>query len=205
MESRRQTRRTVLRGGIIGIVGAGTGLMSYLVDAEAMVCGPTRMFETIVTDPTWRIPGRAAETKPVRCGLRVTNTTVAATRFTRFDTLLPELKAPGGRLLERKGGRNRTSPATEADCPLLQPSETTEFWLDAGLYWRGQSLHFGGSDGFGGIWYFDGLGEGPHEFRVGYSNPYPALRLRTPGDRVLNDMWTGEGRGQFIEIRIQGG
>jgi hypothetical protein len=189
----------------LAIAGAGTALVRPPVGAGSAMSDARGMFETIVADPVWQVPGRAAGTTPIRCGLRVTNTTAAAARFTRFDTLVPELRAPGGRLLEREGGRDRTSLVTEADCPLLQPGETTEFRLDAGLYWRGQSLQFGGSDGFGGIWYFDGIKEGPHEFRIGYINPYPALRLGTPGNRVLNNMWTGEGRGPYVEIRIQGG
>ncbi len=164
-------------------------------------------FETLVPDREWLIPeNQPGANTPVQLGLRITNNTQTAIRFTRFDTLVPELVKPDGQTLQRDGGRNWTSMPTISDCPLVQPRETVNFFLDAKLTWRNNKLQLGGSDGFGGIWFMDNLKPGMYQTRIWYSSWTPGpMGMYEPKTQTLipiENLWKGSAATPFVEVRL---
>ncbi len=158
-------------------------------------------FETVSGAPVWSIPAVGATTT-VQLGLRITNRSDQALRFTNFDTLVPALRDAHGRSIAIDGGRNRTLPPDVKNCPLLAPGESQVFHLDAKLYWHGGILRLGGTDGFGGLWYFSGLVPGLYELRMGYRQMHQQLTLGTPAARALRGFWIAEAAGSWVTVTI---
>jgi hypothetical protein len=159
--------------------------------------------EILMPERVWAIPANQPDANtPVRLGIRITNKAQIPIRFSRFDTLFPELVGLDGRALTLIGGRNVTIPPTLADCPIAQPEENLSFFLDGKLFWRDNKLELRGSDGFGGIWLFNELKPGNYQFRFTYSSP----SSRTlPCDLAVGKMkgiWIGEVATPFVEIRL---
>lgn len=158
-------------------------------------------FETVSGAVDFHIPA-ADKTTKIEVGLRVTNRSETLLRFTNFDTLLPALRDANGKAFARDGGRNRTLLPDVKNCPLLAPGNSVSFNLDAALYWQDGILRLGGSDGFGGVWYFSGIKPGSYEFRVGYSQKGDQLVLGTSAARALRQFWIGEAAGSPITVTI---
>jgi hypothetical protein len=184
-------------------VGRAAELTSFASTQSNAVEKDGIRFETLVPEPVLTIPANqpGVET-PVRLGLRITNNTRTPLRFTRFDSLYPELVGPDGKVVGRIQGRNVTIAPTEADCPIAQPGENLSFFLDGKLSWQSNKLELGGSDGFGGIWLFQELKPGAYQFRFIYSSP----SSRTlPCDLALGkkkSLWIGGAVTPFVEIRL---
>jgi hypothetical protein len=195
-------RRRRLAGSMAALVVAlavGAAVRG-LSSGAAMTTGEVAL-ETVVATADWRIPAPDRTTR-IQLGLRITNRTGAAARFTSFDTLRPALRDPNGRPIAIDGGRDRTLVPDVQSSPLLAPGESVFFRLDAALYWRDGTLRLGGSDGFGGLWYFAGLKPGRYEIRIGYSQKNARLVLGTPGARALDEFWIGEAAGSPVMVTI---
>ena len=164
-------------------------------------------FETLVPERVLPIPANRPDAKtPVKLGLRITNQTQKPVRFTRYDTLFPELLGADGRALQLEGARNWSFPPTVSDCPLLQPGESATFFLDAKLFWQNNKLQLGGSDGFGGFWYFDDLKPGTYRIQIGYSiSSMPGVSVYDPEIqtfRRLTDLWRVPVATPLVEIHL---
>lgn len=158
-------------------------------------------FETVSPASDWPMPG-VGETTEIKLDLRVTNRSETSLRFTNFDTLRLVLRDANGKVISIGGGRDRTLPPGVKDCPLLAPGNSVLFSLDAALYWRDGILRLGGSDGFGGLWFFAGLQPGVYEFRIGYSQSSNQLVLGTPEALALRQFWIGEAAGSSVSVTI---
>ena len=158
-------------------------------------------FETVSDSPDWRIPA-VGQTTRIALGLRITNGSLTSLRFTNFDTLRPAMRNRNGQALAYDGGRNRTLLPDVDNCPLLAPGASILFSLDATLYWQEGVLRLGGSDGYGGFWYFSGIEPGRYEFRIAYAQQRDHLVLGTAAARALRPFWVGEAAGSAITVTI---
>ena len=133
----------------------------------------------------WSAPAPGAETT-IDLGLRITNRSNRAVRFNRLDTVSMTLSDPDGAVLRMDGGRNAPR-AAETVSNLLAPGESLVIERSAKLLWLpdGSALRLIGSDGFGGVWYFDGLRRTTWEFRIAYENLRAQIGSRT-------SVWTGK-------------
>ncbi len=180
-------------------LAAGT-LESAMTAGSGALAGKIE-FETVSGAPVWPIPA-VGGTTVVPLGLRVTNRSETSLRFTDFDTLRPALRDVNGKAISIDGGRDRTLPPDVKNCPLLAPGDSVLFSLDAALHWYDGILRLGGSDGFGGLWYFAGLKPGTYEFSIGYSQNSNQLVLGTPEALALRQFWIGEAAGSSVSVTI---
>ena len=162
-------------------------------------------FEIIMPERVLRIPENEpdANTK-MELGIRITNQTQTPLRFTRFDTLALSIVKPNGERLKRSGARNWTLPPRKADVPLIKPGKSATFFLDAQLFWEQNQLRLGGSDGFGGYWYFDSLESKTYLFSMGYVRPDRIFMYDegTEDTLILEEFWEGWAESPFVEVRI---
>jgi uncharacterized protein (TIGR03067 family) len=148
-------------------------------------------FEILIPDREWQIPENGARTA-VKLALRITNQTNQPVRFTRFDTLFPQMIGADGKAPQGRRGRRETRPLKESDTPLVKPGHSATFDIDASLFWQGGKLRLGGSDGFGGIWWFEDLKPGRYQVRIWHVNQAT----------VLKDIWTGDIKTPFVEVSL---
>jgi uncharacterized protein (TIGR03067 family) len=150
-------------------------------------------FEILIPDREWQIPeNKQGARTAVRLALRITNQTDKPVRFTRYDTLYPQIIDADGKAPRGSGGRNGTRPMKESDSPLVKPGDSTTFDIDASLFWQSGKLRLGGSDGFGGVWWFEDLKPGRYQVRIWYVN----------NATVLKDIWTGDIKTPFVEVSL---
>ena len=138
----------------------------------------------VLADAIFSAPQRG-ERSLIDISLRITNHRDEALRFSSFDTITISLTDPEGRVLPADGGRDGTRPGTPLSSPV-QPGESLLMSRAAELVWTEETnLRLVGDDGFGGIWYVDGLRYGVHALRVSYQN----RSSRGAGDTPI---WTGK-------------
>jgi RNA polymerase sigma factor (sigma-70 family) len=161
------------------------------------------VFELVLPDRAWTVPeDKPGNKSPVTFGLRVTNKTEKPLRFSTFDTRFPEMTGPDGKALHLEWERRRSRAPTEADCPLIGPGKSVTLPIDAALSWQSGAIRFGGGDGFGGWWHFDGLRPGRYRLRVAYRNKDASVRL--PGkEELLEGIWTGEVATPFADVSLR--
>lgn len=154
------------------------------------------LFE-MVADRVWRIPAPGdGAGSVVELALRITNLTKTPLRFNRFDTLRLALFAPDGRAVPFEGGRNATRPG-EAVSPPLLPGEALVISRQRRLIpLKNGGLRLIGSEEFGGIWYFDGLGPGRYKVQCIYGNLVSGI-----GD--VNAVWVGEAATPLQEVELR--
>jgi hypothetical protein len=132
----------------------------------------------------WPAPTKPGAVAEIDLKLTITNTSSSPLRFSLFDTLRVSLTDSRGQPLLHDGGRNATK-AGEAFSPLLAPGEIFLVVRRVHLTWiAADTLRLQGDDGFGGIWYFDGL------------KPSAAYNLkfvyRTYQYSGVDQLWVGE-------------
>jgi hypothetical protein len=155
----------------------------------------------VIVQRFWEVPDKAAGKRTkVDVALQIENQSGRALYFSRFDTIRPVLRSASGKMYTLGGGRDATRKPTTADYPLVQPGDSVTFPIDAELYWQEDELRLGGSDGFGGIWFFRGLEPGDYGLYFEYAMPKSRLDrdievlgddgapVKIPKDQV----WTGE-------------
>jgi hypothetical protein len=213
----------------VQIAGTDKGVTSFVplrlvqpvsVDSKTVEVDGIR-FEIVMPERVLNIPASHPDFKtPVKLGIRITNNTSTPHRFSRFDTIFPRLLGPDGKALQLNGGRDGTIAPTELDCPLVMPQNSVTFFLDANLFWRSNELAFldanlfwrsnklalGGSDKFGGIWYFSPLKPGIYHLGLSYANGGITQSIVCPQARGvrgrLEDFWIGAVNTKFLELSI---
>ncbi|NER03708.1 MAG: hypothetical protein F6K17_14340 [Okeania sp. SIO3C4] len=161
------------------------------------------LFETLVLERTLPIPENKPDIyTPVRFGIRINNQTNNSIRFSKFDTLYPNLFRQDGEAIPLDGGRNWTSKPKESDFPLVMPGESVTLFLDGILSWQNNKLQIRGSDGFGGVWYFNNLEAGTYKFRFLYQNYQAARPISKAEEQVLEGIWIGQVATPFVEVRL---
>jgi RNA polymerase sigma factor (sigma-70 family) len=159
-------------------------------------------FELLVPNTTWTMPeDKVGAATPIALGLRITNGTKKAYRFSAYDTLIPEVKGPDGKSFELLVRRLRTALRREADCPLVEPGSSVVFMLDAALY-RMPDGHLRLRGNRSNAWVMlDEVKPGRYKVRVSYQND--ADQFKTDGDgTVLKDVWTGDVPTPFVDVTI---
>ena len=164
-------------------------------------------FELIMPERVLSIPVNQANVKtPVQLGMRITNNTSTPHRFTRFDTIYPIILGTDGKYIQNNGGRDGTIAPQASDCPLVMPQESVTFFMDANLFWTNNELRLGGSDHFGGIWYFSPLKPGTYYLGLGYANGGIIQSLFCPqakgGRGRLEDFWIGGMNTKLLEVSL---
>lgn len=123
----------------------------------------------LVASVVWVTPAEKHETT-IPLKLKVTNQTDKAVQLDLFDTLNIQMKDAEGTELRMVATRDRSfrpNPLTVDKGQIGTIDRTAKLQpLDEKL---GQ-VRLVGSDGAGGIWYFDGLKPGKHTVRITYQN-----------------------------------
>ncbi len=190
------------------MIAAGTGLIMTTLKPLPSPKGSAVEkkgvhFETLVPDRVWRIPVSEPGTKnPIKLGLHITNKTYKPMRFCRFDTLFPDMIGPNGKRLQLDGGRNASRLIRESDCPIVKSGESVTFYLDGTLTWQNNKLRLGGPDGFGGLWYFDGLKPGMYKIRFIYHSIQEMIQIDRPEKKILENIWTGQVATPLVKVLL---
>ena len=162
-------------------------------------------FKTLVPEKILLIPERGlGNSTSVRFGIRITNISQQPLRFCSYWSFQPRLINDNDRHLQFGGGANASRIIREFDCPLTQPNESLEFFLNGKIYWKDDEIHMDGSVESGGIWYFqDSIKPGKYEFYFGYSNDHEEGRVFDADARemkILNSFWVGRVESPLVEI-----
>ncbi len=122
-----------------------------------------------VAPATWPSPPRG-KTRSIPLILRMTNHGETPLRFKLIDTLHVSLRAEDGTELREMFARDATSRAGWFSAPVM-PGKSLEINRQATLEWQADgTLRLSGPDGFGGLWWFDGLKPGRYVVRLQYEN-----------------------------------
>ncbi len=170
----------------VWLVGVTILVMAYAAWAEAPATQPSTQRATgdikeseavrvngldfqIVAPVVWMMPVEKEET-PIPLVLKVTNHTDKAVTLNLFDTITISMKDAAGKELRIDGGRDGTTP-----CPPLIVEKGQNGTVDRSAKLQPLDGKLGqfrliGSDGAGGIWYFDGLKPGKYTISMAYEN-----------------------------------
>ncbi|MBW2738981.1 MAG: hypothetical protein JRE64_09055 [Deltaproteobacteria bacterium] len=167
---------------------------SSQVSTDVIINGAT--FE-IITDRVWKIPTLTDKTGTmINIALRITNRTGTGMRFHKFDTIRIALISPDGKSLLFDGGRNATRPG-EFISPLILPEQSLIISRQAKLVWlKDKILRLIGSDDFGGIWYFDGLGPGNYKVQIIHENYKAKIGF-------IDSIWIGKVITRSVEVELK--
>lgn len=158
-------------------------------------------FETLVSDSVLSVPQPGAET-PVKFGVRITNKKQKPARFARFGIIHPNLVTEEGRVIPLYGGTAGEKMPEESDFPLVMPGESVTFFLEGMLSWQNDKLVMGGTDGFGGFWYFRDLKPGQYKFQFIYQYYDVVMQIYLPKEQILEGIWTGKLATPWININL---
>jgi hypothetical protein len=170
-------------------------------------------FEILVPEVKWVIPeNKPGLETPIKIGIRITNNQKNPLYLGIIDpntVLFLGIEDSEGKFLPNYGGRDgtfitpKTHPA-QIHCSLLAPRQSLTFFLDAKLYWQDDKLILGGSDGLGGVWYFEDIKPGSYKVSFSYVNQRSVDVCFEPGrqTQVVEGLWTGTLRTPSVEIQI---
>lgn len=158
-------------------------------------------FETLVSDSVLSVPQPGAET-PVKFGVRITNKKQKPARFARFGIIHPNLVTEEGRVIPLYGGTFGEKMPEESDFPLVMPGESVTFFLEGMLSWQNDKLVMGGTDGFGGFWYFRDLKPGQYKFQFIYQYYDAVMQIHQPKEQILEGIWTGKLATPWVNINL---
>ncbi|NCR70023.1 MAG: hypothetical protein GPI93_02035 [Microcystis aeruginosa LG13-12] len=158
-------------------------------------------FETLVSDSVLSVPQPGAET-PVKFGVRITNKKQKPARFARFGIIHPNLVTEEGRVIPLYGGTAGEKMPEESDFPLVMPGESVTFFLEGMLSWQNDKLVMGGTDGFGGFWYFRDLKPGQYKFQFIYQYYDAVMQIYLPKEQILEGIWTGKLATPWVNINL---
>jgi hypothetical protein len=147
----------------------------------------------VSADSVWHAPKNRGRTK-IDLRLTITNRDAKPQAFSLFDTVRMVLKDTDGKDLRIDGGRNGTRPG-KTTTPLLAKDASYVVHLSASLLEANGALRLQGDDGFGGIWYFDGLRAGKYSVSVHYDS--------TLGKAQSNAEWRGTVNTQSVVVEIR--
>lgn len=147
------------------------------------------------TDAVWALPAHG-QTSRVSLALRVTNDGPDPRQLNLFDTLQVQLYSADGAALRYRAARDATARAGRFS-PVLAPGQTFALSRPATLEWQASgTLRLSGPDGFGGVWWFDGLGAGGYSVGLAYQNDTAKTDNGSP-------LWCGTVRTPLLSIRIE--
>jgi hypothetical protein len=90
----------------------------------------------------------------------------------------------------------------ESDFPLVMPGESVTFFLEGMLSWQNDKLVMGGTDGFGGFWYFRDLKPGQYKFQFIYQYYDAVMQIYLPKEQILEGIWTGKLATPWVNINL---
>jgi RNA polymerase sigma factor (sigma-70 family) len=160
-------------------------------------------FELLVPNTTWSIPANKVGAEgPVALGLRITNTTKKAFRFSAYDTLFPEVRGPDGKVFDYGVRKRRTALRRAADCPLVEPGASVILMLDASLSRMPDDRVLLRGQRPSNPWVLlNDVKPGRYKVRVSYQNDDE--QFKTDDDMtVLKDVWTGDVPTPFVEVTV---
>ena len=162
-------------------------------------------FETLVPERILLIPEKGLRNSTaIRLGIRITNTSQQPLRFCSYWSFQPRLIDDNGRHLQFGGGANVSRPINESDCPLTQPNESLEFFLDGKIYWKDDKIYMDGPVESGGVWCFqEGIRPGRYKLYFRYSTDHKERRIFDPdagGVKMLDSFWVGQVKSPLVEI-----
>lgn len=148
-----------------------------------------------VVEAVWSAPA-PGNTSEVSLALWITNRGDKPLRFKLIDTLRPHLQTAAGAGVLCTFARDFTSPKGWFS-PLLPRGQTLVASLQAKLEWRtDNTLRLSGPDGFGGVWWFDGLHTGNYVFSFEYRSEIERADDNSP-------LWRGKVQTPGVVISIQ--
>ena len=148
-----------------------------------------------VADSVWVIP-KQGESTQVDIGLRIKNLGLEPLCFYILDTIGILLTDSEGKRLPMDGGRDGTRPGNPFSDPV-EPGGELIIDHSAELAWESDTkLRLTGDDGFGGIWYVDGLQQGVYALQIVYEN-------RGVHNAEQPCVWIGKIATQIIEIELE--
>ncbi|MBN3871260.1 hypothetical protein [Nostoc sp. JL33] len=129
-------------------------------------------FETLMPERVLTLPEKKHGIKTrMELGIRITNNTPTAVRFSFFATIIPQLLGADGQLHLQGYYRRGTKRPLESDFPLVMPGENVNFFPYSFLYWRKRDQFILNIEaGDGGYWSFDALKAGVYQIRLTYNN-----------------------------------
>lgn len=157
----------------------------------------------IVTPAVW-VPPAPKKVTTIPLQLKVTNHTGKPVQLDLFDKLMIQMHDASGKEVPIDGGRNGTCP-----CPPLIIAKEQSGTVDRTAKLKPSSNHPGsfrliGSDGAGGIWYFDGLAAGKYTIRMTYENdpeaPHHATAQAAGADAP--PVWVGKAVTKDLAVEI---
>ncbi|VXD25186.1 exported hypothetical protein [Planktothrix serta PCC 8927] len=117
-----------------------------------------------------------------------------------YDTLLPELIAPDGQILQRQSVTNRGVGTGEYTRNLVNPGQRFGFFAQVALVWENNKLQL---KIVSSPWYFEDIKPGAYQLRFVYENSGEATSCSYRGEETRVER-TGIGRGgtNFLSLRI---
>jgi hypothetical protein len=162
-------------------------------------------FETLMPERVLTLPEKKRGIKTrMQLGIRITNNTPTAVRFSFFATIIPQLVGADSQLHFQEYYRRRTKRPLESDFPLVMPGENVTFFPYSLLYWRKRDqfvLKIEAGDG--GYWNFDALKAGVYQIRLVYKNIYVTKEIynrERMNPNLIEGLWTGMVSTPFIEF-----
>lgn len=166
------------------------------------ICFETLMPERVLTLPEKK---RGIKTR-MQLGIRITNNTPTAVRFSFFATIIPQLVGADGQLHFQEYYRRGTKRPLNSDFPLVIPGENVNFFPYSFLYWRKRDqfvLNIEAGDG--GYWSFNALKMGIYKIQLTYNNKDAMAEIydrETMNTNLIEGIYTGMMSTPKIEFRL---
>jgi hypothetical protein len=164
-------------------------------------------FETLMPERVLTLPEkkRGIVTR-VQLGIRITNNTPRAVRFSFFATIIPQLLETNNQVSLRGYFSTITKRPLESDFPLVMPGENVTFFPYSLLYWRKRDQFILNIEaGDGGYWSFKALKAGIYQIQLTYNNKDAVAEIydrETMNTNLIEGIWTGMMSTPKIEFRF---
>jgi hypothetical protein len=153
-------------------------------------------FETLMPERVLTLPEKKRGIKTrMHLGIRITNNTPTAVRFSFFATIIPQLLETNNQVCLRGYFSTITKRPLVSDFPLVMPGENATFFPYSFLYWRKHDqfvLNIEAGDG--GYWSFNALKMGIYKIQLTYNNKDAMAEIydrETMNTNLIEGIWTG--------------
>lgn len=129
-------------------------------------------FETLMPERILTLPEKKRDIKTrIQLGIRITNNTPTAVRFSFFATIIPQLVGADGQLHLQGYYRNHIKIRLESYFPLVMPGENFTFFSYSLLYWqKSDQFILRIEAGDGGYCIFKDIKAGVYQIQLTYNN-----------------------------------
>ncbi|MEK0195012.1 MAG: hypothetical protein EAZ78_21440 [Oscillatoriales cyanobacterium] len=166
-------------------------------------------FETLMPERLLTVLNkrRNAESS-VQIGIRITNNTLTPFHFSFYNTFIPDLAMPDGRVLRGSYNRNLLIEPKESDFLLVMPGKSVTFFPDITLSWsKRDQFSLVVSSGNGGFCPFGSLKPGIYQLRFRYQKLGDRMQKTTLAgksieNRLIEKVWSGRVDTPFVEFRL---